>query len=134
MGKMRLEIGGKAYEVEVSEPEQGFIRVAVDGTTYDVRIPEGGTTPAAAARGPEEGPGNAEDPASSSTIVAPIPGSVVEIPVREGARVVEGQTLLVLESMKMNVPVRSPRGGTVRRILVKVGESVHVSQPLMEVS
>ena len=65
-------------------------------------------------------------------MVAPLPGSVTKIEVKKGEGVKAGQVLVVLESMKMNVPVKSPSDGTVGAIHVKVGDSLQVDEPIME--
>ena len=58
---------------------------------------------------------------------------MVAIPVAEGEEVKKGQVLLILESMKMQNELKSPRDGKVNRIKVKPGESVEQKQPLMSV-
>ena len=65
---------------------------------------------------------------------APLVGRVLRILVSEGQQVRAGQTLLVLESMKMENEIVSPRDGTVRNIRVREGETVERGQVLMEVS
>ncbi|MCK7520363.1 MAG: acetyl-CoA carboxylase biotin carboxyl carrier protein subunit [Ignavibacteriales bacterium] len=62
-----------------------------------------------------------------------MPGLVVAIPVEEGQQVKKGQVLLILESMKMQNELKSPRDGTVNRIKVRAGESVEQKQPLLSV-
>jgi biotin carboxyl carrier protein len=65
---------------------------------------------------------------------APMPGLVVAVPVSEGQQVEKGQTLLVLESMKMQNELRAPHAGTVVRLRVKAGESVQQKQILLNVT
>lgn len=64
---------------------------------------------------------------------APMPGLVVSIPVTEGQEVKRGQVVLILESMKMQNELKSPRDGTIGRIRVKPGESVEQKQTLLSV-
>jgi biotin carboxyl carrier protein len=64
---------------------------------------------------------------------APMPGLVVAIPVEEGQQINKGQVLLILESMKMQNELKSPRDGTVGRIRVKAGETVEQKQTLLSV-
>jgi biotin carboxyl carrier protein len=64
---------------------------------------------------------------------APMPGLVVAIPVAEGQPVQKGQVLLILESMKMQNELKSPRDGTVGRLRVKPGETVEQKQTLLSV-
>lgn len=64
---------------------------------------------------------------------SPMPGLVVAIPVAEGQEVKKGQVILILESMKMQNELKSPRDGTIGRIRVKTGESVEQKQTLLSV-
>lgn len=62
---------------------------------------------------------------------APISGLVVTVPVAEGETVAPGQTLLVLEAMKMENEITAPRGGTVRDIAVAPGDRVDMDFTMM---
>ena len=64
---------------------------------------------------------------------APMPGLVVTVPVTEGQSVKKGQVILILESMKMQNELKSPRDGTIGRIRVRPGESVEQKQTLLSV-
>lgn len=57
-------------------------------------------------------------------VTAPMTGVVYQVPVAEGDTVAEGDGVVVLESMKMHVPVPAPRGGQVQEIRVKQGDFV----------
>jgi biotin carboxyl carrier protein len=75
---------------------------------------------------------------SSSTdefnLKAPMPGLIVAMPVSEGQAVAKGEILVILESMKMQNELKSPRAGSVTRVRVKVGDSVEHNQVLMTVA
>ena len=64
---------------------------------------------------------------------APMPGLVVSLPVVEGQPIAKGDVLVILESMKMQNELKSPRAGTVARMRVKVGDSVELKQTLLSV-
>jgi len=64
---------------------------------------------------------------------APMPGLVVTLLVGEGQEIKKGQVLLILESMKMQNELKSPRDGTIGRIRVKAGETVEQRQTLLSV-
>jgi biotin carboxyl carrier protein len=64
---------------------------------------------------------------------APMPGLVVAIPVVEGQSVAQGDVLVILESMKMQNELKSPRAGKVSRVRVKEGDSVERRQTLLSV-
>jgi len=65
-------------------------------------------------------------------VKAHITGTVWKIEVKVGDSVTEGQTVVVLESMKMEMPVESPSAGQVSAVLVKEGQSVEEGAPLVE--
>lgn len=65
---------------------------------------------------------------------APMPGMVVSVPVNEGDTVEKGQTLVILESMKMQNELRAPYPGKVVRLRVKKGENVEQKQTLLYLS
>ena len=62
---------------------------------------------------------------------SPLPGTVIEIPVKTGMQVKEGDTLVVLEAMKMNNNLTAERDGIVKSILVGEGEAVKENTPLV---
>ena len=64
-------------------------------------------------------------------LYADITGTVWKVEVSPGQTVAEGDTLLIVESMKMEIPVESPSAGTVREVLVAEGEAVQDGQWLV---
>lgn len=64
---------------------------------------------------------------------APMPGLIIDVPVKEGDEVEEGSVLVILESMKMQNELRSPRAGKVSRLRVEPGDSVEQNQTLLSV-
>jgi acetyl-CoA carboxylase biotin carboxyl carrier protein len=66
----------------------------------------------------------------SVDVKAELTGNLWKILVREGQTVAAEETLMILESMKMEIPVTAPRGGTVTRIAVREGETVQEGQLL----
>ncbi len=64
---------------------------------------------------------------------APMPGMVVSIPVNEGQTIQKGNVLIILESMKMQNELRSPRDGKVVRLRVKVGDRVEQRETMLSV-
>lgn len=73
---------------------------------------------------------------ASATVIndikAPMPGLILEINIKEGDEVKEGDYLLVLEAMKMENTIIAPRDGLVKKVLVKAGETVDKNQLLIE--
>ena len=67
----------------------------------------------------------------SKEILAPMPGTIVDILVNVGDEVLEYQEVLMLEAMKMENAIPSPEAGTVKEIRVKVDDKVSTNQVLM---
>ncbi len=71
---------------------------------------------------------------TAGELTAPMPGQVRAVNVSEGQAVTAGQRLMVLEAMKMELPIRAPRDGRVIAIHCRVGEIVQPGVPLLEIS
>ncbi len=122
-----LLIDGRSYEAYVS-PDEDQWEVLLLGRQYPVRVED------ARERRLRAAAGGAPETHGDFQLKAPMPGLVVAVPVEENQPVQKGQVLLILESMKMQNELRSPRSGRVQRIKVKVGESVERRQVLLTVS
>jgi biotin carboxyl carrier protein len=75
--------------------------------------------------------GGAGAHSGEATIKAPMPGLIVAVPASEGQAVKKGQTLVVLESMKMENELKAPRDGTVASVKVVPRQNVEQHQPLV---
>jgi acetyl/propionyl-CoA carboxylase alpha subunit len=95
------------------------------GDTAYVDSALGSTTVVEAERFPEPGSRNAP-----GSLLAPMPGTVVRVPVEVGAEVTEGTTILVLEAMKMEHTVSAPVDGTVTELRVRPGQTVDLGAVL----
>ena len=69
---------------------------------------------------------------AGGSLSAPMPGTVLRVAVDEGDEVTEGQVLVLLEAMKMELSVQAPAGGVVRSVLVSAGDVVGAGQALLE--
>jgi len=114
-----------------ADPDAGReVTVEVDGRRVAVRLfgdlPAGGGAPAptVAPRKRRGGSGGGAAVASSEDLVAPMQGTVIEVSVEVGSVVAEGDTLLVLEAMKMENAVKAHRAGVVTSLPVSAGEVV----------
>ena len=74
------------------------------------------------------------DTGGEVSIRAPMPGLIVRVPVSEGEPVSKGQTVIILESMKMENELKSPRDGTVHHIHTKAGENVEQNKVLVTIA
>lgn len=122
-----LLIDNESFEALVEERE-GQWQVLMHGDLYTVDVADERAQRLAASVGslvPEGG---------DLTVSAPIPGLVVAVLVEEGQQVETGDTLVILESMKMENELKAPRAGVVERVAVKAGDSVEQRQTLMVVT
>jgi len=101
--------------------------IKVESGPADVRVPT--ATSAARAATPNE---SAPAPEGEGVPVVPaMPGRVIEVRVKNGDRVTKGQTLLVLEAMKMRGEVASPADGVVHGLRVSSGANARAKEPMM---
>lgn len=121
-----LIVNGKSHEGYVAQSEE-FWQVLLRGRLYPISVEDERERRLRSAAGA----GVAET--GEFHLRAPMPGLVVAIPVEEGQPVQKGQVLLILESMKMQNELKSPRDGTVGRLRVKAGETVEQKQTLLSV-
>ncbi len=114
----------------LSGPDQGaaVYSVKVNGNAYTVEISAGGQ--ATSIQPVAQGVTASAD--SNTPIVAPLAGTVVGVPVSTGQVVEVGDTVLVLEAMKMETDISAPRAGTIRQVCVAVGDSIKVGDLLLE--
>ena len=67
----------------------------------------------------------------SKSIISPMPGAIVSVDVQPGDKIVDGQTLLVIEAMKMQNIIKSEMDGIVDTVTIKTGDSVAVDEVLI---
>ncbi len=144
MKKYQFTIHGNRYEVQIESLEDDIARVNVNGTDYEVEIHEekkkSSKTPRlvrpAAVPTASDKPGRTAPPdAAKGTgkVVSPLPGSVLELKVKEGDSVDRGQVLMILEAMKMENEIRTDMAGVIRKLHVSQGDSVLEGALLVEV-
>ena len=116
-----------------TEPETGFAGARLDTTDplaiLDHGKSEGGVS--APPTGPQSVPVAATGPEHTVPLLAPLQGTIVSIDVENGAEVRAGQSLLVMEAMKMEHVVTAETSGIVRKIAVSPGDTVYKGHPLL---
>ena len=135
MKEYKYKINGNEYNVAVEELEGNKANVTVNGKTYEVELDRPAkpavskpvARPAAAA--PTAAPAAAPAPkaapaAGGAGIKAPLPGVILDIKVKVGDSVAKGQTVAILEAMKMENNINADREGTVVSINVEKGQSI----------
>ncbi|AHM58195.1 biotin/lipoyl attachment domain-containing protein (plasmid) [Peptoclostridium acidaminophilum DSM 3953] len=122
MKKYMININGKAYEVEVEEM----------GETAQT-APKPAATLEKAAQKEKSAPKQSNSGASES-ISAPMPGTIIDIKVREGDVVKSGQVIMVLEAMKMENEIVAPKDGKIMAIRASRGSSVASGEELLHIA
>ena len=132
--KYNILIGERTFEVEIEDINKRPIVTHVNGqeilVSPETSIPEmsADSKPGSPKLAPiEEKLGLQNDP-----LVAPLPGTVIEVFVKAGDNVEAGQVILILEAMKMKNSIRSTKDGILAQVLVSAGQTVAHKQPLVE--
>jgi len=121
-----LLVNGRSFEVQVVHTGEG-IEVTRHGMTVPVEVRHPLEKLLRATR-------RSEGAAGGETIVAPMPGLVVTIRVRPGDRVAAGESVMVVEAMKMQNELLAHRGGVVSEVLVAERATVGAGQVLMRLT
>ena len=138
--KYTATLNGKQYEVELERidayepmPRYGEAPAAAPAPVAAPAAPALAPAPAAPAPAPAApAPAPAAAPATGATTVeAPMPGKILNIKVSAGQAVKFGETVIVMEAMKMETEIVAPADGTVAQILVKAGDAVDTGAALV---
>ena len=122
----------QAPSSEVVQSNSGVFTVEVEDKSYVVRVSEGGEISDINGLKQTTGDGKHKSFAEKgSEIVAPLAGNVFTVNVSVGQKVKEGDTVLVLEAMKMETNIRASDSGTVSEIKVESGDAVKVGDVLL---
>ncbi|MBT3468488.1 MAG: biotin attachment protein [Opitutae bacterium] len=122
VNSFNVTVDGKSHTVTFDGD-----RATLNGKTYDVSVAEGGTN----------APSGAPTPAASgqgTDLPAPMPGVVIRIVKNAGESVTEGEPVIILEAMKMEMEVKSPVAGTVQSLNVSQGDQVTANQSLATIA
>ncbi len=120
-GTYSMLIGGRAYEVCVA-PAHGGLRVYAGSREFNVQIAD--------PRAWCGRHGAAQEAEGRQEILAPMPGKIVRVLVKQGDKVEAGQGLCVVEAMKMQNEIKSPKTGIVERLIVTEGQAVNSGESL----
>ncbi len=125
-GFMEMKLGGKSYSIEILSQDQNEYELLVNGVSYSFAI----ETPFSLARKKQ-----LTLQANESTTIrlkAPMPGKILEVMVKTGDAVKAGDTLLILEAMKMQNAILASTKGIIKKVLVKEGDTTSKSDLLIE--
>lgn len=132
MRKFNIKVNGQAYEVEVEEVAGGFAPapvVPVAAAPAPAVAPVAAPAPEKAEAKAAPAPAPVAAPAGSTQLKAPMPGTVIDFKATNGAAVKKGQTILILEAMKMENEIVAPVDGVITFVASK-GASVNTDDLL----
>jgi len=132
MRKFNIKVNGQAYEVEVEEVAGGFAPapvVPVAAAPAPAVAPVAAPAPEKAEVKAAPVPAPVAAPAGGTQLKAPMPGTIIDFKATNGAAVKKGQTVLILEAMKMENEIVAPADGVITFVASK-GASVNTDDLL----
>lgn len=146
-GRYQVTVGGQVWEVDARLTPQGIYSLLVDGVSYvaDVADQDGATIVDV---GGETYTVQIEEETrytirtrggmgvghGAQTLMAPLPGRITHVAVRPGDRVGPGDTLVVIEAMKMENEFKASTAGTVTEVRVEPGQAVNAGDILVVIA
>lgn len=144
MPEYKITVNEKTYSVNIGRIEDDHVKVNLDGKSFDVeientkskssktpRLDRGRSVPnAAAASDKTNAPGGTP---GKGDINAPLPGAILKLLVAVGDEVTEGQTVAVMEAMKMENEIEAPVSGKITKIAVKEGDTILENALIMSI-
>jgi len=141
----RCRLDGREVEIDFAATQAGVLSILMEGKSYEARQDaSGGET--SVVIGQQRFSAAVRDPRSLRSrtradsaghgvkkITAPMPGKVVRILCPAGTEVEAGESVLVIEAMKMQNELKAPKKGTIRRLMATEGAAVEAGQALAEI-
>ncbi|WP_300699459.1 biotin/lipoyl-containing protein [uncultured Bacteroides sp.] len=131
MKEYKYKINGNVYKVTIGDIDENIAHVEVNGTPYKVEMekaPKVAVKPVVRPVAPAPAPAPVARPAAApsgkSGVKSPLPGVILDVKVNVGDTVQKGQTVVILEAMKMENNINADKDGKVTAINVSKGESV----------
>lgn len=129
MKEYKYIINGNEYKVVIGDIEENIANVEVNGKPYQVEMEKKEEAkpivrPVARPSAQSQSPAKAATPNANSGVKSPLPGVILEMKVNIGDAVKKGQTILILEAMKMENNINADKDGVITAINVKQGDSV----------
>jgi glutaconyl-CoA decarboxylase len=139
MKKFNVTVNGKSYAVEVEEvgaAQGSFTYTPVQPATAvqaPAAAPQPSPAPQAAPAVAAPAPKASVGEVSGELLTAPMPGTILDIKVTEGQTVKAGELILILEAMKMENEIVSPKDGVVNKIHTSKSSTVSTGEPLVTI-
>ncbi|MCK4672006.1 MAG: acetyl-CoA carboxylase biotin carboxyl carrier protein subunit [Candidatus Aegiribacteria sp.] len=144
MREYKITIDGTTYTVDIGRIVDDKVDVVLDGKTYQVSVetPMRRVSKTPVIKRKHEVLNVAEVPDRTSApgsvlsggdVLAPLPGLILKLLVKAGDKVSEGQSVAVMEAMKMENEIESPLTGTVQEIIVSEGDTILENVIIMKI-
>lgn len=137
----RVKVNDQTMEAQILQAKEAMLELLIDGQRVTAYISSdhakrwitvnGRTLILTKSAGGHKSGGGAHH--ASGELTAPMPGQIRAVNVKEGDAVTKGQTLLLIEAMKMEIRVQAPRNGVVKKLSVGQGQTVERDQQLVEI-
>lgn len=126
MKKFNVTVNGTAYDVEVNEVKAAAPAAAPKAAPAAAPAPKAAPAPA-----PAPAAAAAPVPAGAETVKAPMPGKILSVAVSDGQAVKKGETLLILEAMKMQNEIAAPHDAVVSEVRVSANQTVSTGDDMV---
>lgn len=124
--KYKVTLNGKTYEVEVEKGEAVLLK------EYEAAAPA--PAPVAAPAAPAAAPATSAQLGAGTAVNAPLPGTVLQIKASVGQAVKAGETVLIIEAMKMENEIVAPKDGKITSLVAQKGAAVNAGDPLFTIA
>ena len=136
----RAQIGDQTVEIEITRSESGRLDLLIDGERVIAYVSVDNAKRWVTVNGqtlvltklPDAGKSGSTHHGEGE-LTAPMPGQIRAVNVSEGEAVTKGQTLMVLEAMKMEIRIQAPKAGVLKKLFVQQGQTVEREQVLIEI-
>ncbi|WP_456327104.1 biotin/lipoyl-containing protein [Archaeoglobus sp.] len=130
MRRLKVKVGDEEFDACIKRINRTYYKVVLNDKSFNVSIREPGVILPKKVEKKEK----KVEVVEGEAVKAMLPGVVTKIIVKEGESVKKGDTIMILEAMKMENEVKSPKDGIVKQIVVKEGDRVEVGDVLAVIS
>jgi biotin carboxyl carrier protein len=130
MRRLKVKVGEQEFDACIKRINRTYYKVVLNDKSFNISLREPGVIVPKKIEKKEK----KVEVVEGEAVKAMLPGVVTKIIVKEGESVKKGDTIMILEAMKMENEVKSPKDGVVKQIVVKEGDRVEVGDILAVIS